>query len=395
MAKFINKSFIWISLIWGYVFFQMMIASCSSNTEHRNSRNNNSNNSDQGKSSITHAVGFDIIDYDEFQILKLFSHYNESTDTLHYLLKAKDVVAPYQFQDYPQIITPVSNIALLHSSYISFFNFCETTDHIVAISEVKYLYDENLYNAVSKGELPEVGYGETLDREKLLSTSTELVITVGFPNAPNKSEQVLRELGIPVLVFSDWQETSLMGRMEWVKVVAALTAKEEQVDSRYREIESEYNELLSLSQKVETKPTVICNLPYRDSWFVPGGNSYISNLLADAGAQYLWSEDSGTGAIQLDFESVYAKAIDADYWINPDFANSLTDISDKDERLKDFNSVYNGKIFNKNKRTVRGAANDYWESAIISPHIVLADIIKILHPELLPDHQLYYYNKLN
>lgn len=371
------------------------VYACGNKSEHYHSDNGINISLTSGKSSVDHAVGFDIIYYDNFKILQLYSHYNESSDTLNFLLSSKEAIIPPQFIDYRKIITPVNRIALLHSSYVSYFNFCDARDNLNSISEVKYVFDEDIFTAVENGELPEVGYGESLDREKLLSIGTELVITVGFPNAPNKSEQVLRELGIPVLIFSDWQETTLMGRLEWVKVVAALTGKDDGTALRIKEIEEQYDELLSISKNATTKPTIICNLPYKGSWFVPGGNSYISNLISDAGGKYLWSDDTGTGAIQLDFESVYAKGINAAYWINPDFAFSALDILDKDERLADFKSFKEKKIFNSNQLMSRGIANDYWESGIINPHVILADLINILHPELLPDHKLHYYRQLN
>ncbi len=395
MANINNSVSYFFKLFPGGLFISLLfLCACSNRNEQRKMDVEPAQTVSEGKSSIEYAIGFDISHYDDYKILRLFSHYNESSDTLNYVLKSKEVEIAPQFRDYRQIITPVKKIALLHSSYLPFFNFCGAIDQLSAISEAKYIYDDDIYSKVQNGELPEVGYGESLDREKLLSLGIELVVTVGFPNAPNKSSQLLEELGIPVLVFSDWQETNLLGRMEWVKLLAELTGNEESVDIRFKAIEKQYHELLSISKEIKNKPTIITNLPFKGSWYVPGGNSYVSNLLDDAGATYLWSDDKGTGGIQLDFESVYAKGINAEYWISPDFAQSKSDILDKDERLADFNSFKRGKIFNNNKRVSRGTANDYWESGIINPHIILADMIKILHPELLPDHQLFYYHQL-
>jgi iron complex transport system substrate-binding protein len=38
--------------------------------------------------------------------------------------------------------------------------------------------------------------------------------------------------------------------------------------------------------------------------------------------------------------------------------------------------------------------NDYWQSGISNPDVVLSDLIKILHPEILPNHNLFYYQKV-
>ena len=348
-----------------------------------------------GQSNIKHAIGFDLVDYETFKVLNIIRHYNETSDTLSYMLYEEGADIHEKFSDLYQIQIPIQNIALLHSSYLSFFELCEAKDHIKAISEAKYIYDESVYSSVQNGELIEVGYGETLDKERLLELNISAVITVGFPNTPNKSQQMLDELGIPVLVFSDWQETGLLGRAEWVKVVAALTGSEKLVNEKFELIEKEYKKLTSLTKDLDNPPKIICNLPYKGSWYVPGGNSYVSNLLHDAGSDYLWASDDGTGGIQMDFETVYAKGIEADFWINPDFAKTLQDIIDTDERLIDFKPISTRSVYNSNFRMSRGIANDFWESGIVNPHLILADLIKILHPELLPDHQLFYYKQIN
>jgi iron complex transport system substrate-binding protein len=41
-----------------------------------------------------------------------------------------------------------------------------------------------------------------------------------------------------------------------------------------------------------------------------------------------------------------------------------------------------------------GGGNDFFESGVINPHLILKDMIKIFHPDLLTDHQLHYYMKL-
>ena len=348
-----------------------------------------------GKSTIKYAIGFDLVDYDAFKILKILRHYNETADTLSYVLYKEGAIVPERFSDLDQIEVPIQNIALLHSTYLSFFDLCEATEYIKAISESKYVYDKNVFASVENGELTEIGYGETLDKERLLELDISGVVTVGFPNTPNKSQQMLNELGIPVLVFSDWQETKLLGRAEWVKVVGALTGSERIANEKFAQIVEEYVKLTALTKNLDQQPEVICNLPYKGSWYVPGGNSYVSNLLRDAGANNVWANEDGTGGIQMDFETVYAKGIEADFWINTDFANSLQDILDKDERLMDFRPIKNGSVFNSNFRMSRGIANDFWESGITNPQLILADLIKIFHPELLPDHQLFYYKQIN
>ncbi|BAL99694.1 MAG: hypothetical protein KatS3mg049_2263 [Caldilinea sp.] len=52
-------------------------------------------------------------------------------------------------------------------------------------------------------------------------------------------------------------------------------------------------------------------------------------------------------------------------------------------------------MYNNNARLNEYGGNDYWEGGLANPDVVLADLIKIFHPELLPDHELVYYRKLD
>ena len=346
------------------------------------------------KGLVRHAIGFDLEKHDDFMLLHLIRHYNDRQDTLTYVMQEKNALIPIEYSDYEKITIPVRRIALLHSSYLSFFDFCGSLDHIAAISEARYVYNEKIYQEVQSGALPEVGYGETLDKERLLEAGIDLVLTVGFPNSPDRNGELLRELGIPVLVFSDWQETTLPGRAEWVKAIAALVGKLDKAEKKFMTIEQKYDSLSMLVSSATGLPTVICNLPFKGNWYMPGGNSYVANMLKDAGADYIFDDNNETGGVPLDFEVVYAKGLGAEYWINPDFANSVDEILAKDERLRDFEAIKTGKIFNNNRRLKRGEVNDYWESGLINPHLILADLISIFHPELLPGHELHYYKKI-
>lgn len=372
----------------------LMNYSCQSQTTDHEHQSNPKHGEFDGKSNVKHALGFDLIEYQNYKVLHLFRHFNESIDTLSYILKNHDVAIDNIPNALTTIDIPVKRIALLHSSYLSFFKCCEAVGSIAAISESKHIYDDEIYKSVTNGTIAEIGYGESFDKEKLLELGISIVITVGWPNTPNKEKQILDELGIPMIVFSEWHESTLLGRAEWVKVVAALTGTGAIANSKFEKVESEYEKLKLLAANTAESPKVICNLPYKGSWYVPGGKSYMGNALLDAGGNYLWSDDAGTGGLQMDFEAVFAKGLSADIWMNPGAAISLNEIALKDERLKDFLPLKNERVFNYTKRIARETANDYWESAIINPHLVLSDYIKILHPEVIPDYQLYYYNQL-
>ncbi len=128
---------------------------------------------------------------------------------------------------------------------------------------------------------------------------------------------------------------------------------------------------------------------------MPGGQSFMAQILNDAGADYLWADDDTTGSLFLDFESVYDMAGAAEYWINPNgFWFTLEDAVAADARYGDFAAYQNNMVYNNTLRMSPTSGNDFYESGALRPQDVLADLIAILHPELMPDHEFVYYQQL-
>ena len=156
---------------------------------------------------------------------------------------------------------------------------------------------------------------------------------------------------------------------------------------------------MSLKEKAKTvsvKPTVFSNLPFKEIWYMPCGDNYMAKLIEDAGGNFLWRDAKATNGLNLnlDYEAVYAKAADADYWVNTGFAKSLREIKEADKKNTFFKAYKAEKVFNNDNRNTSAGGFDFWESGAVNPDKVLADLIFIFHPELLPNHELYYYRKL-
>jgi iron complex transport system substrate-binding protein len=128
---------------------------------------------------------------------------------------------------------------------------------------------------------------------------------------------------------------------------------------------------------------------------VSGGGSFAARLLKDAGADYPWADDTSTGSLMMSVEAVYEQAHDADFWLNVGYWGSRNAASEADERFEQFAAWKESRMYNNDARMGPGGGNDYYESSAANPHRVLADLIGILHPPLLPNHRLYYYRKLD
>jgi iron complex transport system substrate-binding protein len=198
------------------------------------------------------------------------------------------------------------------------------------------------------------------------------------------------------VINAEWTERSPLARAEWIKFTALFYNAEQEARRQFESIVAEYTSLTERAAAAadDGAPTVFTGAPYQGTWWVSGGGSYAARLLEDAGARYVWSDDDSTGSLMLDVESVFAKAGSADYWLNTGYWNTLEDAKNADERFTEFKPYETGQMYNNNRRMGPGGGNEYFETGPANPHWILADLIKIFHPELLPDHQLYYYQKL-
>jgi len=59
-----------------------------------------------------------------------------------------------------------------------------------------------------------------------------------------------------------------------------------------------------------------------------------------------------------------------------------------------FRAFRTGRVYNNNAKIDAGGGNDVWETGVAHPDQVLADLISIMHPELLPSHPRTWYWQL-
>ncbi|MGD0756704.1 MAG: ABC transporter substrate-binding protein, partial [Bacteroidales bacterium] len=205
----------------------------------------------------------------------------------------------------------------------------------------------------------------------------------------------LKELGIKIIINADYLETDPLSRTEWIKLFGALYCKENLADSIYKSEVDKYKKLkLFVDQNARNRPKVLLGLPYKDTWYISPGNSFISKLISDAGGDYLWKDTESSVSMPYGIENVYLRGMKADFWLNIGSVISRNEILNIDQRMDDLPCFKNDNLFNNNNRITINGGNDYWESGSLYPHLILKDIAIILHPELFSEHELTYYRKI-
>jgi iron complex transport system substrate-binding protein len=293
------------------------------------------------------------------------------------------------------INVPVKKIICMSTTHLSMISALDKESTVVGFSGTRFIYAMDLIQNVNKGDIREIGYDDNLNKEAILKLDPDLVMVYGIGSESTGYIAKLKEMGVKVVYNADYLETDPLGKAEWIKLLGALYSREAMADSIFRTIENEYMKLKSFVRaNITERPSVLLGLPFKDTWYISPGNSYISALIDDAGGEYLWQNTESTVSMPTGLENVFIKALDADYWLNSGSANSLEEIMSIDPRLAHLQCFKSGNVFNNIKRTNAGGGNDYWEGGCLKPQIILRDIASILHPGLLPSVELYYYKKL-
>ena len=279
-------------------------------------------------------------------------------------------------------------IVCMSSTHIAMLDAIGEAGRVVGVSGIDYISNPDIQ--ARRDSIGDVGYEGNINYELLLSLDPDLVLLFGV-NGASSAEGKLKETGIPFLYVGDYLEESPLGKAEWLVALSEVVGRRAEGEKVFVEIPVRYN---ALKQRVADNaldaPSVMLNTPYGDSWFMPSTGSYAVRLITDAGGDYIYKKNTGNASTSIDMEEAYLLASDADVWLNVGMANTLDELKAACPKFADIRCVRNGFVYNNNARINAAGGNDYWESAVVNPDIVLRDLIKIFHPELVEEPFVYY-----
>ncbi len=367
-----------------FFYLIVVLASCGTETKNKLLKKNSS--------TLSYAKRFTITKEENATVLELLGNKGDSAVTATFVLYSK--TKPTNHQEAYFIKTPVSKVACMSSIYTIMLTKLGEEKSIVAIDNVDYYNNVYIQQAVGEHKITELSKGLKMNIEKTMALNPDLILTYGMGNPSMDVDKKLIQANIPIAISLDHLEETPLARAEWIKFFACFFNKEQLADSMFSITEKKYLDLKKLTKHIANRPTVLTEIKYGDTWYVPAGNSYVANLLDDAGANYFWSHEKQTGSIPLSFESVYSKAKDCDVWINLYQVNTKKELLSYDERYSLFNAFKKNKLYNNNKTQNNKGYSNFWESGITNPDQVLADLISIISPTLLPNHSLIYYKQI-
>lgn len=342
---------------------------------------------------IQYAKGLSIYKYDGFSIVKVSNPWPKANKDYTYVLQQKDAVIPDSLKQNTIIQVPIKNIIVTSTTHIPSLEMLGVENTLTGFPNLDFVSSDKVRTRIDQKKIREIGVGQQLNTEVVIDIQPDVIVGYGIDNN-NPSLDNLQKSGLKVILNGDWNELSPLGKAEWIKFFGALYGLESKANSIFSSIEKDYNATLEIAKKATTKPTVLSGAMFENQWYLPQGESWGSVIIAQAGGNYLWNESKGSGSLSLPFETVFEKAENADFWIGPGQFTSLKEMSGSNPHYAKFTSFKNKNVYSYSTKKGKTGGLIYFELAPNRPDLVLKDMVKILHPELLPEHQLYFFEKL-
>lgn len=347
-----------------------------------------------------YAQGYSVEYHGTYKVVQIHDPWGRSAENHTYLLVQRGEKVPAGYPGARVFYLPVESaitLTVLHATYLDELN---ETSAINGHNGINFVMNERFHERAQNGNITEVGSG-TLSMNNIFKTETmiELEPDIVFCNANGNPEYdnqyKLEETGLRPAITAESSEENPLGRAEWIKYYSLFFNKEKTANEAFERIEANYTAIQKKTRNVTSRPTIFSGMEFQGTWYAPGGGSYVAQLFRDAGGNYILVNDTATSEQPLDFEVVYERAHDADFYLNVAMISASDDLLARDSRYAKFKAVRNGAVFHFDARKNEYDSLDYWQSGVLHPDIVLSDLVKILHPELFPDHELYYYRHVS
>ncbi|MDT0621873.1 ABC transporter substrate-binding protein [Croceitalea vernalis] len=380
---------IFIKAIWSSLLI-LTVASCKKDAKTIEANNG------QHNGSVQYAKGFSIDREGDFTVVSVTNPWPNAKHSFRYAFVPIETLEKISVTKdlYDAVITtPIENLVVTSTTHIPALESLGGLDKLKGFPDTDYISSMPARQLINAKKIKDLGSNETLNTEMVLEMNPDALVGFAIDNQ-NTTYELLQKSGIPILFNGDWTEQTPLGKAEWIKFFGVLLQKEKEADSIFKTIANSYHQIKELAKTSNKKPTVMSGALYKDVWYLPAGESWASQFLADANTNYLWAETKGTGSLALSIEAVLEKGQKADYWIAPSQFTTYENLANANTHYIKFNAYNKKKLFTYSATKGPTGGLLYFELAPQRPDIVLKDLVHIFHPELQPNYIPYFFKAL-
>lgn len=343
--------------------------------------------------NIKYAHGFQIKNTSSGYNVTIMNPWPESAVNYAFRLVNEEDIKSIPPVDSPVTIQiPVKKIVLTSTTHIPPLVLLGEEKSLIGFPSSDYISSPEVRSLIDSGHVEELGTNQLINVEATIILEPDMVMGFSIDDS-NPTYQKIQEAGIPVMYNGEWIEEHPLGKAEWIKLFGVLYGKEKEADSIFNSIEKEYLKTLELV-KTEDKPQVLSGATWKDQWYLPYGDSWQAKILNDAGANYIYKDTQGNGSLAYPLEKVLTDGREASYWIAPGQYSSYSKMLADNKSYGLFESFKNKQIYTHALTVGEKGGVTYYEEASMRPDLVLKDLVKILHPDLQLDHELYFFKPL-
>ena len=362
----------------------LLLSACSG-------KNSTASGSAQGDTIPLHySANLSLIDYEDYIVAQLRNPWDTAKILHTYVLVDKKQPLPQELPQGTLVRTPLSKAVIYSSVHCSLLKDFGALNSIGGVCDLKYIKLPEIEEGCRKGTIADVGDGMNPNIEKIIDLHPDAILLSPFENSGGYGR--VEKLNVPIIECADYMETSSLGRAEWMRFYGLLFGKKTEADAMFASIERNYKDLQELVKPISFAPSVMCDLKTSSTWYTPGGNSTIAKLYSDAGANYIFREDTHSGSLPYPFEVIFEKGQQTDFWLiryNQPVDKTYGELEKEFAPYAGFRAFKERNIYGCNTNRV-----PFYEETPFHPDWLLKDLIKIFHPSLLEGYELRYYNKL-
>lgn len=339
--------------------------------------------------SVYYAKGFTVKKYEDYTAVSVRDPWDTTRMLQTYILVDREKEIPSNLPKGTVVKIPLQSVATYSTIHCSTLNELGLNNIIKGVCEPEYIKLEHIQQGVKNGTITNLGMASKPDLEKIIMLNPDAILATPIQGWTYGN---IDKTGIPVLETIDYTESHPLGRAEWIRFYSLFTGTEKLADSLFAITEKNYNEVKEIVAKAANRPSVLTDIRFQGQWNMPGGKSFMANMLANAGAAYPWADNPSSTYMPLSFESVLDKAGEADVWIiKYNWPKDMT----YEGLKKEYKPYSNFKAFKEqNIYGCNTSYSNYYEDLPIHPDYILRDMAYIFHPELFPDYTPRYYKKI-
>ncbi|MGY5352650.1 ABC transporter substrate-binding protein [Wenyingzhuangia sp. IMCC45533] len=342
---------------------------------------------------LKYAKGFTYQSFEKYTSIKVLRPFKNAKTTFEYILITGDTIIKPTHKNQIVVKTPIHKIIATSTTQIPVLESLNAEHLLKGFPNTKFVSSTKTRKLIDNQKIIEVGHQEHIDTELVLSIQPDAMFAFAVNNL-NKSHITLKKAGIPIVIDASWLEESPLGRAEWIKFFGLFLNKEKEANDVFQKIEANYLKAVNVVHKQVNKPTILYGSMYSDVWYAPAGDSYIAKIMKDAQTDYLWKNTTGTGSLSLQFENVFIKGKEADFWFAPGYAANEQILDSKNKHYQQFKPYQQNKVYTYTNTVGATGGLLFFELGALRPDLILNDIVKICHPELLPEYRTTFFKRL-